>query len=391
MAVYRIFGEHLISEGEFAVKGAEVTRLVAAGSGAQPSITLDNGGVLSFAAVDVGQGDAVAFPAVAYGKPMTIDIRSVYTGNVGSKSLFDGTGDIAVVSGVKDWSSVKASARGLNFVASKTGRHALLAGPDALSDGTRLVAYQKAVATAQVVASFEIVAAPPDPVLLTKLGGAFTAAAGVPLFLPYAGALLAAGQLVPLAGSLIDAIGARSPGWHQSAELSFDLPGPNPKRRPAIIAAVAEPGRFTGIQRAFLEPDGSKLASDLADPKMALGRPLHGAVQLYRPGVVLGLAEGFETAMSAAFLLGIPVWAALGGERLHQINIPGVVQRLILLPDNDRAGRIAAARAEAAYVERPFELGLEWPWFGLNDWNDVLRRSDLWGGKGVMERMRLAA
>ncbi|MFX5991220.1 hypothetical protein ABTF02_18610, partial [Acinetobacter baumannii] len=26
MAVYRIFGEHLISEGEFAVKGAEVTR-----------------------------------------------------------------------------------------------------------------------------------------------------------------------------------------------------------------------------------------------------------------------------------------------------------------------------------------------------------------------------
>lgn len=225
MAVYRIFGEHLISEGEFAVKGAEVTRLVAAGSGAQPSITLDNGGVLSFAAVDVGQGDAVAFPAVAYGKPMTIDIRSVYTGNVGSKSLFDGTGDIAVVSGVKDWSSVKASARGLNFVASKTGRHALLAGPDALSDGTRLVAYQKAVATAQVVASFEIVAAPPDPVLLTKLGGAFTAAAGVPLFLPYAGALLAAGQLVPLAGSLIDAIGARSPGWHQSAELSFDLPG----------------------------------------------------------------------------------------------------------------------------------------------------------------------
>jgi hypothetical protein len=37
--------------------------------------------------------------------------------------------------------------------------------------------------------------------------------------------LLAAGQLVPLAGSLIDAIGARSPGWHQSAELSFDLPG----------------------------------------------------------------------------------------------------------------------------------------------------------------------
>jgi hypothetical protein len=168
-------------------------------------------------------------------------------------------------------------------------------------------------------------------------------------------------------------------------------PGRYPLRRPSILAAVAEPGRFTGLQRIPLEPDGSGLARDLQEPKRGLARPLGGAVQLFRPGPVLGLAEGVETAMSAAFLLGIPVWAALGAERLHQIIIPGVVEHLLLLPDNDRAGRVAVTRAETAYAGRSFVLDLEWPWFGLNDWNDVLRRPELWEGREGVGGVRLAA
>ncbi|MDF0490160.1 toprim domain-containing protein [Sphingomonas sp. H39-1-10] len=168
-------------------------------------------------------------------------------------------------------------------------------------------------------------------------------------------------------------------------------PGRYPRRRPSILAAVAEPGRFTGLQRIPLEPDGSGLARDLPEPKRGLARPLGGAVQLFRPGPILGLAEGVETAMSAAFLLGIPVWAALGAERLHQIIIPRMVERLLLLPDNDRAGSIAVGRAETAYAGRPFDLDLEWPWFGLNDWNDVLRRPELWEGREGVGGVRLAA
>ena len=167
--------------------------------------------------------------------------------------------------------------------------------------------------------------------------------------------------------------------------------GPYARRRPSILAAIAEPGRFTALQRIPLEPDGSGLARDLPKPKRGLARPLGGAVQLYRPGPLLGLAEGVETAMSAAFLLGIPVWAALGSERLHQIIIPGVVERLVLLPDNDRAGHVAVERAAQAYAGRPFVLDLEWPWFGLNDWNDVLRSPDLMEGREGVGSVRLAA
>lgn len=161
--------------------------------------------------------------------------------------------------------------------------------------------------------------------------------------------------------------------------------------RPAIIAAVVEAGRFVGIQRLFLERDGAGLAADLEKPKWALVRPLGGAVQLFSAGPVLGLAEGVETAISAAMLLDIPVWAALGNERLHRITIPAAVRRLVLLPDNDIAGHVAAPRAEAAYADRPFTLDLLWPWGCQNDWNDVLLRPDLWATKRREGRVAIAA
>ncbi len=77
--------------------------------------------------------------------------------------------------------------------------------------------------------------------------------------------------------------------------------------------------------------------------------------------------------MSASILLGIPVWAVLGSERLHQIITPDRVRTIVLLPDNDSAGRTAVPRARTAYRERQLGVDLEWPWGGRKDWNDVLR------------------
>jgi hypothetical protein len=227
MASYRVFGEHLISETEFARKGYEITQLAAAGAGSKlPSVTLENEHVLTPANIlPAGAPAVIEFPAVEYGKPMTIDIRSVYTGNVGSKDFLSGTGDVAVASGVKDWGAFKASARALNWVNSKKGKSTILPGPNAITDGTRIVAYQKAVATSQLIATFEIAAAAPEKGVLDKIGGAFSAAAGIPLFMPYAGALLAAGQILPLAGKLIGALSGNRAPWSQTEELTFAVPG----------------------------------------------------------------------------------------------------------------------------------------------------------------------
>jgi putative DNA primase/helicase len=118
-----------------------------------------------------------------------------------------------------------------------------------------------------------------------------------------------------------------------------------------------------------------------------LGRPGRGAVMLAPANDTLGLAEGVETALSAIMLLDIPVWATLGSERLAHIAIPDSVTRLILLPDNDRAGRIGAAKAMEAHAMPGRTIEVLRPPLGFNDWNDVL-----WAkGKRVENWMRQAA
>lgn len=153
--------------------------------------------------------------------------------------------------------------------------------------------------------------------------------------------------------------------------------------RPAMIAAIHDDTGVIAVQRIFLDRDHPRLAPDLAKAKLALGRPLTGAVRLCRAGACLGLAEGVETAQSAAMLLGIPVWATLGNERLARITIPAGVDRLVLLPDNDPGGRRGAKLASSAYAREGRVIETIFPWYGLNDWNDVL------GREGEKERSRL--
>jgi len=142
--------------------------------------------------------------------------------------------------------------------------------------------------------------------------------------------------------------------------------------RPAMIAAVRERRRIVAIHRTFLDPTVATRASDLADPRMMLGRPGRGAVQLVPPGPVLGLAEGIETALAAMQLHGIPVWAVLGAERAGHILLPDWLDRLVLLFDRDAAGWKANQNARLAYKRPGLEIISAWPPPPNNDWADVL-------------------
>jgi hypothetical protein len=157
--------------------------------------------------------------------------------------------------------------------------------------------------------------------------------------------------------------------------------------RPAMIAALDEGGTLVAIHRTFLDARGSALAPDLPEPRRMLGRPLGGAVKLGQPTHCLGLAEGIETALAAMQLLEIPVWAALGAERMHTVVIPDEVSELLLLPDNDRAGQAGAARAARAHRRDGRSVERILPPRPYNDWNDVLRA----GGEGERSLWRAVA
>jgi hypothetical protein len=156
--------------------------------------------------------------------------------------------------------------------------------------------------------------------------------------------------------------------------------------RPAMLAAVTDDSGLLAVQRTFLDARGRR-ARDLRRPRRLLAHPCAGAVRLVPANDTLGIAEGVETAISAMILLGIPVWATLGSERFPLIAIPKSVTRLILLPDNDHAGRTAVPLAMKAHIVPGRSIETIWPWNGRNDWNDVLRE----GGKGVGDWRRRVA
>jgi putative DNA primase/helicase len=154
--------------------------------------------------------------------------------------------------------------------------------------------------------------------------------------------------------------------------------GRSVRLRPAIVAAVRSGADdVVALERLFIDLPSGLPAADLDPPKRLLGRPRDGAVHFGVPGTTLGLAEGWETAFSAHILLGIPVWATLGSERLARVAVPDRVTRLILLPDNDQPGLRGAGKAAAAHAREGRAIDLLLPSRGHNDWNDQLRN----GGK----------
>jgi len=63
-----------------------------------------------------------------------------------------------------------------------------------------------------------------------------------------------------------------------------------------MVAQMKAPGG-NAIHRTWLAKDGSGKAP-IADPKMLLGSCYGGAIQLYKPGPTLLIAEGIENALS---------------------------------------------------------------------------------------------
>jgi putative DNA primase/helicase len=110
-------------------------------------------------------------------------------------------------------------------------------------------------------------------------------------------------------------------------------------------------------------------------------------VRLMPAGALLGIAEGIETALSAAAIDGVPVWAALNTSLLAKFDPPVSVDRLVIYADRDEPGLLAAIRLQEHMQDR-IKAGLtvevRAPRAPAKDWNDELvTRNSRSSGEGV--------
>lgn len=144
-------------------------------------------------------------------------------------------------------------------------------------------------------------------------------------------------------------------------------------------------GRFPGILAPIVDVDGELVAAHATwlsagkkleghEPRKILGKltARNGcAVRLMPAGGVLGIAEGIETALSAAALHGVPVWSALNAGLLGKFEAPHGVRQLLVFADRDVAG-LEAGEKLIARLRKQIDVELCPPPAPHNDWNDAL-------------------
>lgn len=165
--------------------------------------------------------------------------------------------------------------------------------------------------------------------------------------------------------------------------------------RPAMLAKMHDPaGVAVMVHRTFLTMDGRK--ADVPSVRMTMPghMPPGSAVRLAKPGAVLGIAEGIETAFAASKLFGFPVWAALNATMLEKWVPPASVERVVICGDHDAsfAGQAAAfALAKRLSAKPGLEAEVRLPGSSVDratvgwDWNDALRHNRPYREYGTRE------
>jgi putative DNA primase/helicase len=129
------------------------------------------------------------------------------------------------------------------------------------------------------------------------------------------------------------------------------------------------------LHRTFMTEDGRRAPVGNGKVRMfcaGAGMITPGsAVRLAPAAETMGIAEGIESALAAAKLFGMPVWAALSDNGLAKFEPPTIAEHLVIMADNDdnMAGQ-RAAYALASRLRTRVEVRI--PEEADTDWNDAL-------------------
>jgi putative DNA primase/helicase len=154
----------------------------------------------------------------------------------------------------------------------------------------------------------------------------------------------------------------REPYWNDGVET----------RHPAMLALITDPaGRPISVHRTYLKADGSSKA-DLKPPRKAVSPFGRGpTIRLAPAAPTMGIAEGIETALSAAKLFNMPIWSVISDHGIATFEPPPECERLVIFADHDKHGvSQRAAQALCARLSIPVEIRM--PDQPGTDWNDVL-------------------
>lgn len=144
--------------------------------------------------------------------------------------------------------------------------------------------------------------------------------------------------------------------------------------RCTMVAKIIGPNdKAVNLHVTYLTPEGFK--ADVPTPKKVMAGKLPDgcAIRLAKAAPVMGVAEGIETAISAALMFDMPVWACVNGTLLSKWVPPDVAEQVTVFADNDvnYAGHAKAYHlANRLEVQFKRKVEVRFPPVSGTDWND---------------------
>jgi hypothetical protein len=253
LAYSLVIGKQVVSSAEFAEKVAlgmvdqfETTTLKLGAATAK-------GGALA----PEDSGGLPGFEAIGIGRPLSVEILSVYTGEAPSK-WYGGKPDLLVASAAKGIETFEAAPRAINqLVGSISDRQFIQ--PSALDSGCPVIYYTPSLVNGTVLCSLELVVDTVDQQTFQQVSGLFGAAAGLPIFAPATMYLVAGSILVKMLGGLTKILLQTNPFLTESLPLRFDTPGiPQAQARQLIAYNDRDAGELAAYEVALIGPDGKQ-------------------------------------------------------------------------------------------------------------------------------------
>jgi putative DNA primase/helicase len=151
---------------------------------------------------------------------------------------------------------------------------------------------------------------------------------------------------------------------------------------PAMVAAIVGPdGEHFATHFTYL--NGTCSGKTTLDPdKIIVGPPTGGAIRLFPmpPDGALGLAEGIESALSAAELHNMPVWSLANTSVMKRFEPPAGMTRAVIFADHDsyipalkgRPGALAGMKLARRLSSAGIPCRIIYPADGMKDFNDEL-------------------
>jgi hypothetical protein len=170
-------------------------------------------------------GKEIEFKPIGLGKPLTVQIRHIYTGNKAAGFWKDK--DMLVASAMRSVATYDAAPRAVNFLVRKAKNNRNFRAVDATDKGTPLICYSPSLAQSSSVVTVEVMFSGFPKESFDAVSKAFSASAGLPIFAPASGYLVAAGIVTKLLGNIGKSLADGTPALKRTEEITFVTPGSN--------------------------------------------------------------------------------------------------------------------------------------------------------------------